>query len=152
MKNIETEIKINANPSIVWEVLTNLNSYNEWNPFIIESKGKIKLGKQITNTMLNGEKKMTFKPIVTQIKEHKRFEWLGSLWIKGLFDGRHYFELKKLNDESTLLVHGEYFSGLLSGVILNSIKQDTLNGFSRMNEALKNRVEQNETNRNTTNP
>ena len=141
MKHIETKITIKGSTKDVWDVLMKLEDFKNWNPLIIHSKGKPKLGEQITNTMMSGTKKMIFKPIITEVSDLQRFEWLGSLWVKGIFDGRHYFELKKLPNGATLLIHGEYFSGLLSGVIFNSIKESTIEGFNEMNEALKNKVE-----------
>lgn len=142
MKSIETNIEIKASKSEVWKALTNLKEYKNWNPFIVSSDGKAILGEQLINTMNNGEKSMTFKPRVTDLQPEKRFEWLGHLFIPGLFDGRHYFELEEIDPQHTRLVQGEYFSGILSGVILRSIEASTVAGFEAMNEALKRIVEQ----------
>lgn len=140
-KHLETSILINATKEQVWKVLTELNNYENWNPFIINSEGEIQAGSRITNTMLNGNKKMIFKPIITVCQLHEHFEWLGHLYFNGLFDGRHYFKLEEKENGRTKVIQGEYFSGILSKLILKSIWNDTKNNFNAMNLALKNEIE-----------
>jgi len=138
---IRTEIVINASKEKVWSVLTNLEAYPQWNPFIVQSKGRIAVGERLENTLQNGAKTIVFKPKVLQVRQNEYFEWLGSLWFKGLFDGRHYFEIQELGPGQVNLIHGESFSGILSGMIFRSIGADTRNNFVKMNEALKARAE-----------
>lgn len=141
MQELKTEIIIRAKKEKVWEILTSFNQYSEWNPFIIDSKGEAIEGGKLTNTMLLNNKKQIFTPKITSLKPTAYLEWLGSLWIKGLFDGRHYFELHELSDGELKLVHGERFSGLLHRPILKMIKEETLKGFIAMNDAIKNKAE-----------
>ena len=44
---------------------------------------------------------MTFKPRVTVVEPGRRLEWLGTMGIPGLFDGRHSFTLTPLADGRT---------------------------------------------------
>lgn len=141
MHSIKTEIIINANKEKVWEILTDFGNYPTWNPFIISIKGEPVEGSRLTNTLLNGQKTMTFKPRILKVTPHAYFEWLGSLWFKGLFDGRHYFKIEETGPGQVKLIHGEEFSGLLSGSILNQIGEQTRQNFIRMNNALKSRAE-----------
>ncbi len=138
---IKTEIIINASGEKIWNILTDLENYKNWNPFMIESKGKVKVGNQITNTMKNDDKNMTFKPQILKVQENEYFEWLGSLWFKGLFDGKHYFKLESLGEDKTKLIHGEHFSGILSKMIIKKIGKQTEENFVKMNLALKEVVE-----------
>ncbi len=134
---IKTEVIINAPKERIWDILTDLENYRNWNPFVIESKGKVKVGEKITNTMKNGDKNMTFTPQILKVKENEYFEWLGSLWFKGLFDGRHYFKLESLEVNKSKLIHGERFSGILSKIILKKIGKQTEDNFVKMNLSLK---------------
>jgi len=138
---IKTEIIINASVERIWSILADLENYKNWNPFIIESSGKPEVGGRIQNTMLNGTKTITFSPVIQKLEENRYFEWLGHLWIKGIFDGRHYFELRPLVNNQTLLVHGESFTGLLVKPIMKQISADTMNNFVKMNLALKSLAE-----------
>ncbi|GJM36298.1 MAG: hypothetical protein DHS20C18_52990 [Saprospiraceae bacterium] len=142
MKSLKTTITIDAPARQVWQVLMDFQSYTEWNPFILAIKGEAKVGHQLTNTLqLEGQKPQVFKPTVLRVEAGKSFHWLGHLFIKGLFDGHHYFELETLGPNQTRLVHGEKFTGLLSGLILKMIGKATRDGFEKMNQALKARVE-----------
>lgn len=139
---IRTEIVINASKETVWGILTNLSAYESWNPFIIKSKGTVAEGTIIENTLLNGKKLFVFKPTILSVRPNQYFEWLGSLFFKGIFDGRHYFEIQELGPNQINFIHGERFSGLFSGYILKQIGDDTRTNFVKMNQALKAKAEQ----------
>ena len=139
MKEIVTEIQINASPDKVWQVLTANEQWYAWNPFIIKSVGNFVVGEKVTNTIhMTGQKPMTFKPTVLQADKEKELRWLGRLFVPGLFDGEHYFKLAP-QGTGTHLVHGEIFKGLLIGM-LNL--DDARKSFVALNEALKKRVEE----------
>ncbi|MBT0811206.1 SRPBCC domain-containing protein [Litoribacter ruber] len=134
---IRTEILINASKEKVWDVLTNFEGYSIWNPFIIESHGKPIEGSYLTNTMVSCDGTMTFKPKILKMEKYRYFDWMGKLIFKGLFDGHHYFEIVELGANQVKVVHGENFSGLLAGLILKKIGNDTRDNFIKMNLALK---------------
>jgi hypothetical protein len=143
MKQLETTITIEAPAQKVWNILTDFSSYPEWNPFIQTVTGDPQQGKQLGIQLKVGDRSpQTFQPIVLVNEPAREFRWRGKLFIKGLFDGEHYFQLQDLGANRTRLIHGENFSGLLSGLIMRSIEQDTREGFERMNHALKQRAEQ----------
>jgi len=136
-QSIRTEIIINASKERIWEVLTDFPKYPQWNPFIIEVQGEALAGTRLRNTMLNGESKMVFKPKVLRVEKYRYFDWLGSLFVKGLFDGHHQFKLEEITPNQVKLKHSENFSGILSGMILKKIGNDTRDNFVKMNQALK---------------
>lgn len=68
---------------------------------------------------------------------HLLFDWLGKLWVKGLFDGHHYLEIEGINPNQAKLNHVENFSGIPSKMILNKIGDQTMENFVKMNMALK---------------
>ena len=140
MSQLKTEIVLNASKEKVWDTLTDLKQYANWNPFIVSSKGEAVVGQRLTNKMVNKGKATVFSPIVTKVDQYREFEWLGS-GLLGMFKGRHYFILEDLGNGKTKLIHGEYFSGLLSGLIMKFIGEDTLQNFQAMNKALKAQVE-----------
>ncbi|MEM7337375.1 MAG: SRPBCC domain-containing protein [Actinomycetota bacterium] len=140
---IHTEIDIDAAPEVVWSVLTDLDGYAEWNPFMTESSGTVAVGERLTNRMHPpGGRAITFKPTVTAVDHGRVFEWLGRLWVNGLFDGRHRFELTPIAGGGTHLDHSESFSGVLVRVLRSSLDTQTREGFEAMNAALKARAEQ----------
>jgi hypothetical protein len=143
MKAIKTEITIQSTTEKVWNVLMDFENYPNWNPFITSVIGTSKKGEQLVNTLqLEGQKPQTFKPTILEVEKEKSFRWKGHLFIKGLFDGEHYFLLEKLDDAHVKLTHGEHFSGIMSGAIMKMIGEKTERGFVAMNNALKTKAEQ----------
>lgn len=140
-KRINTEIIINASAETVWSILTDLAAYPQWNPFIIKIEGTLQKGNRLRNTLKNGNKTIVFKPVIQEITPMVSFSWLGSLFVKGLFDGRHFFIIEPISPDQIKLIHGEDFSGILSTMILKKIGDDTRENFVRMNQALKERAE-----------
>lgn len=140
MKELKTEIIIDAPRATVWQVLTQFSAYAAWNPFIVSIQGEPVPGATLQTTMVQKGKKHHFAPVITHLKVGEQLEWLGKLPL-GLFNGNHYFHLASLTATQTRLLHGERFSGLLSKIILSKIGDDTLQGFIQMNQALKMRAE-----------
>lgn len=140
MKELKTEIIINAPAARVWQVLTSFSEYPGWNPFITAIEGEAALGRQLRNEMQLQGKKWVFTPAITALEEGRQLEWLGKMPLN-LFNGNHYFYLQPIGPHQTRLLHGERFSGWLSSILLKRIGEDTLRGFQRMNKALKQRAE-----------
>jgi hypothetical protein len=138
-KNIETTINIKATAEKIWSILTDFPKYPEWNPFVFSMQGKAKEG-TILKANIQG---MKFKPLVLAAKKNQEFRWRGSLLVKGLFDGEHYFVLIENGDGTTTLIHGEFFSGLLVSMFSKTLDTKTKSGFEKLNEALKQRAERN---------
>ena len=141
MKQIETEILINADIETVWRVLTDFQNHVKWNPFIRSIKGEKVVGKAITVSIKPpGGNGMTFKPVVLKFNPHKEFRWKGKFVVKGIFDGEHYFILEKVSDTQTKFIHGEIFGGVLVRM-MGDVLNKTRNGFDLMNMALKEECE-----------
>ncbi|MBO3698649.1 SRPBCC domain-containing protein [Roseivirga sp. E12] len=142
MKKIETEITIEADRELVWSTLMNFKAYPDWNPFIKSIRGEAQKGAELEVTIgMKKGKQMDFRPEVLKAENQTEFRWIGKLFIKGLFDGEHYFILEEQANGGTLFKHGENFSGFMVGPLLGMIKEDIQNGFNAMNEALKRQCE-----------
>lgn len=142
MKRIETRVTINASPEQVWSTLTDFEAYPDWNPFIVKLKGRPVMGTTLEAHLKLGNKApQVFKPKVLVAQRGGEFRWRGKLFVRGLFDGEHYFKLRPLKGGQTELIHGEQFSGLLAGPIMRMIHSETVQGFELMNRALRARVE-----------
>ncbi|MEM6631329.1 MAG: SRPBCC domain-containing protein [Bacteroidota bacterium] len=145
MKEIQTEILIHASPERVWDFFMDFANYPNWNPFIKELNGIPQAGKKLKATLYpKGKSSMVFEPIVVRVTPQREFRWRGKLWIRGLFDGEHYFQLIPVGKDQTKFIHAENFSGLLAGAILGMIGEATKQSFHEMNQALKEAVEKRE--------
>ena len=140
--SITTEIEIEAPASAVWTELANTDAYGAWNPFVRRISGDLIVGNQIEVTIgAEGNTPMNFTPEVLVADENRELRWVGRLGFKGVFDGEHYFILTETDRGTTMLRHGENFTGLLGYPLIALIKDDTQSGFVAMNQALKDRVE-----------
>jgi hypothetical protein len=141
MKVLDTEIAIDATPEQVWDVLVDFEHYPEWNPFIVSMAGRPEVGTRLRGTLSPpGGRKLTLRPTVTAAVPGAVFEWWGHLGVRGVFDGRHRFELEA-TATGTRLRQRETFTGLLVPLAARSLDRHTTAGFLAMNEALKARVE-----------
>lgn len=144
MREISTEIEINATSAKVWTILTKLNNFVKWNPFITEAKGEVKEGSQLkVRIEPPGGKGMTFKATVTRVVPKRKFRWLGHLLIPGLFDGEHIFEIESIAKNSVRFIQREQFRGLLVPLFWRSLESNIPQGFNEMNAALKKEAEAN---------
>jgi hypothetical protein len=142
MKELHTEIEINASADIVWDIITDFEGYTHWNPFIKEVSGIQEEGSTIEVFIKpphsNG---MKFKPKIIKFQEEKELRWLGKLWIPKLFDGEHSLVIKQISENKVLFIQKEKFYGLLVPIFSNLLK-DTKSGFELMNNSLKHEAEE----------
>ena len=136
MKELKTQITINASKEAVWNALMDFENYGSWNPFIQKIEGDPTQGKKLKVEITPpGKKKMTFTPVVLESAENRELRWLGHLFVPGLFDGEHFFQLESIDENTTKLTHGEKFTGALSGLLMNMIyylinKKTSIHGVS----------------------
>jgi hypothetical protein len=142
MKELRTEIEIDASPESVWGVLIDFASFPAWNPFIQEASGERKVGERLRIRVVPSDgKAMIFKPVVLTCEPNRELRWLGRLAIPGLFEGEHSFTLEPTDAGRTRLTHREVFKGVLVPFLARSLDGGTRKGFEAMNRALKERVE-----------
>jgi hypothetical protein len=139
-RRIETTVHLDARANEVWAVLTDFPAYGEWNPFITAISGLLAEDERLEAVFLqpNG-KKAAFRPRVLRVSPARQIRWLGKLGPGGLFDGEHYFVLEPQSDGTTVLTHGERFTGVLVP-LMSSLLADTERGFTAMNNALEARL------------
>jgi hypothetical protein len=136
MLQLTTTINFPASTSDVWAVLTDFAAYPDWNPFITQASGNWVEG----NTVAVTAGGMRFQPKVLNFSAGKELRWKGKLLFNGILDGEHYFLLSANGDGTTLLEHGERFSGLLVPAFRKKLEVETKAGFLAMNEALRERI------------
>ncbi|WP_457253261.1 SRPBCC family protein [Pedococcus sp. P5_B7] len=140
MKNLTTVIDIPAPREQVWATLVDTAAYPDWNPFITKLSGELAIGERLQVRIAPpGGRAMTFTPTVTQVEVGRRVEWLGTLGVRGVFDGRHTFTLESLGEQGTRLTQSEEFSGLLVPFVGRMLAR-TRAGFEAMNDGLRQRA------------
>jgi hypothetical protein len=142
MKELHTEIEIDAPAERVWRLLTDFASYPRWNPFIRTISGRPIPGERLEVRLEPpGGRGMTFKPEVLEAEPERTLRWLGHLMVPGLFDGEHSFTIEPLAEDRVRFVQREAFKGLLVPLFTRGLEANTRRGFEQMNGALKERAE-----------
>ncbi|MGC4807717.1 SRPBCC family protein [Micromonospora sp. DT233] len=140
VRTIDTSIMILSPAERVWEILTDLPRYAEWNPFVRQAVGRAAVGEVLTLFIQPpGDKGMTHHPTVTVAEPARHLQWLGRVAVPGLFSARHEFLLEPA-DGGTLVRHREEFTGLLVPLLTRTLNR-TESGFEQLNRALKQRAE-----------
>lgn len=83
-KYIETHIDIDARPAVVWEILADIDSYPEWNPYHVEVQGELQLGSPLVVRIHkpNGTR-LQIEPDVMRVLPLQELTWGGG--IRGIF-------------------------------------------------------------------
>jgi hypothetical protein len=143
LKEIRTEIEINASPEKTWEILIDFNSYPQWNPFIRKINGAPVVGTNLKiHLYTSSGKNRTYRPTVTKVTPSHELRWHGKSFIPGIFDGERIFIIESLKTNRIRFVHMEIFTGLVVALIGNRLDKDMYQSFVKMNDAFKERVEQ----------
>src|SRR3954453_1296909 len=87
---LTTSVDIDATPERVWQVLTDLPGYAEWNPFITSAAGACVVGDQVTMSVppVNAFVQSTLRPTVLEVTPCRRLRMrsrLDRLALPGLF-------------------------------------------------------------------
>ena len=143
MREIYTEIVIDAPPEKVWGVLTDFSAFPQWNPFLKTAEGELCPGKRLQVYIQSLDAVgMTIKPTLLEVEPNRELRWLGHLLIPGLFDWEHYFLIEAQREEQVRFIHGERFTGALVPLMaLMGLFGKAVLGFEDMNRALKTRAE-----------
>src|SRR5262245_28914338 len=130
MKELYTEIEINASPEKVWQVLTDFGHFKDWNPFIRSIQGTPKNGSKLSvQIQPPGGRPKTFRPRILKFEPKQEIRWLGRVLLPGLFDGQHTFKIEPLGPNQTRFIQREKFNGVLVRFLGRSLDNETRRGF-----------------------
>ena len=138
---IRSETTIEGTPTQVWDVLSDFSRYGEWNPGFEKAEGRAVVGETLHLTFAkDGGGGMRMHPTVLVADPGRELRWLGRLWMPGIFDGEHRFEIQEIEPGRVRFVQDERFRGVLVPFLRKMIEVDTLATFHKVNAALAARV------------
>jgi hypothetical protein len=142
VKEVRSHIEINSYPEEVWKILTDFDSYEQWNPFINKIIGQPKEGSKIEiHIETPGGKNRRYSPKITKVQEGRELRWVGKSSLPGFLDGEHIFTIEELRPQLVRFTQREIFDGLLTRFFARSLDTDVKHGIEEMNSALKKRAE-----------
>jgi hypothetical protein len=143
LKEIRTEIDIKASPDKAWGVLTDFNSFPQWNPFIRQIDGSPSFGTKLKiHLNTSSGKSRTYRPTVTKVEPPHELRWYGKSFIPGMFNGERIFTIEPLKANHVRFVHIEIFTGFVVSLVGDRLDKDMCKSFAMMNDAFKEQVEQ----------
>lgn len=140
-KEVHTEIVINASDERVWTILTDFDSYPDWNPSTRIS-GNLAVGEVLVLRMQQqGQPSVEYAITLLQADENRELRWVGKTGIGGLFDIERWFVIEKISEGQVKFTQGEKFKGLLTPLASESLNSDMEKNFENFNQALKKKAE-----------
>jgi hypothetical protein len=139
---LQTEIQIQAAPEKIWQILTDLAKYPEWNPLITRAIGKVEVGASVDITVPSGSKEMILHCTVIKVEPKQVLCWKYHVISPLLFRGEHSFSIEPMGSNYVRFVDQEIFNGLLVQSQAKDIDTNSREGFEAMDKALKMRAEQ----------
>jgi hypothetical protein len=118
---------------VVWGVLTDTSSYQDWNRAVLSIEGNLAPGSTIRLVSVASPKR-TFNLQVTSMQAPLRMVWADGMPL-GLFRGVRTYQLDPF-DAGTTFSMTEEFTGPLSGLISRSIP-DLTDSFNLFADGLK---------------
>lgn len=140
-----TTIAIPARAGMVWSVLTDLESYPDWNPFIRKATGQRRAGAQWRLELtLNGRTFQTVRVQVTCWEPGRRLTWRGGIPIlrlpmPHLSTGTHDVRITETR-QGVDLVQAETCAGWLAPVLFPWLQGRMQARLAEMNAALQDEV------------
>jgi hypothetical protein len=142
---LRTFVDIDATPERVWEVLTDVPAWPEWNLFIASAEGTFVVGRRLSLSMppVNALLRVTLRLTVLEVTPCRRLRFrlrLAKLGLPGLFDADHTLTIAA-HDGGVRLWEEARFRGLLVPLLTRSLNRENLPAFNATNTALKKRTE-----------
>jgi hypothetical protein len=133
---VEHRIGVQVPAEILWELLSNLESWSGWNPLYPQAQGQIRIGSQLELTeVLPGRAPRQARPVVLEWVPLEQIHWRDSRsdgWVKSV----RFIEVDILSPTGCIISNGEIFTGWLAKRHLKLHGPAHREGFRAMNEAL----------------
>ncbi|MEW2389151.1 SRPBCC domain-containing protein [Streptomyces venezuelae] len=142
---LSASLEMRATPAEVWRVLTDFESYPEWNPFITRAEvtshdGRLEEGATMRNRMHDASGDTEFEPEIKEVERNAELRWLGKVPPGWIADGEHRFRIERTGPGRVRFTQSERFTGVAVPFVEGKLDDDTLPQFHAMNRALAQRV------------
>lgn len=138
---IEHRVGIQAPAEVIWEVISDLGSWEQWNALYPKASGEIRIGSVLDITLaLPGQAPQQIRPTVMEWVPNEQLHWRLST-LGGLVKTIRFFEIESLAEASCIVSNGEILGGLMGPRIGKRMGRAIYRGFAEMDDALKARAE-----------
>jgi hypothetical protein len=138
---IEHRLGVAAPADIIWQVVSDLASWAEWNPSYARASGRLSIGAPISlDATFPGISPHRYEGTIVDWVPDIQLLWKGKLGFMARY--LRYVEIEKLSDVGCILANGEIIEGFGARYITGRRKASTWRAFEAMNEAVKTRAEE----------
>jgi len=137
-----SEATIDAPAAVVWDVLMDLDSYPEWNPYTIAMKSTLRVGDPMVMTVkMNPLITLEQTENIRVLEEGHKVCWGIDTTTPSLNSGERCQWLEEREDGSTRYVTEDLIEGTLNPLVTALFGNDVQVGFDGVAKALKARAE-----------
>jgi hypothetical protein len=138
---VEHRVGIQAPAEVIWEVISDLKSWEQWCKLYPKAAGEIRIGAQLDITLaLPGRPLEQIKPVVLDWTPNEQLHWRVTM-VGGLVRTIRYLEIETLAEASCVVSNGEIIGGLLGPMLGRPLAPTIYRAFIQMNDDLKARAE-----------
>lgn len=138
---VEHRIGVQAPAEIVWEVVSEFETWHQWNPLYRRAEGQMKIGTALTlEQHLAGEPPKVIAPIVQDWVPYEQLHW-RSTRMGGFVTAIRYLEIENMGPSNATFSNGELFMGLLLRFVSRDERRRLKAAFTEMGEAVRDRAE-----------
>jgi len=142
MRQVQTQIDIQAPASLVWAILADFGTYRRWNPLIRGVLGKLRAGGEIEVRLRSREgSDVSVRYTIVRAREPRELRWLDRWTVPGLFSSERRFRIESLPEGGVRFHHGEQAQGIMVPLLAQRRQLRGKAGLEAMNTALKQRAE-----------
>lgn len=137
---IEHRLGVAAPAEVVWEVISDLDRWDEWNPSYSKASGRLSIGAALSLDA-------TWPGVKPHRHEGTIIDWVPDtqlLWREKagfMATSLRYIEIDKLSDHGCVLASGEILDGWGVRYLSRQRKASAYRAYEAMDEALKDRAE-----------
>jgi len=136
---VQYRIGVAAPAFAVWDVISDLESWSEWNPLYPEAEGRLSIGSLVSLRRATEGK--------SERQEVRIIDWVPNAQIVWKRDvapfarSMGYLEIDPLSERGCILAAGEIFEGLLGEIVGKQSRRPLMTGLAALCEAAKARAE-----------
>lgn len=134
-------VTIEAPAETVWHVLTDFDSYGEWNPFTPSVEAELEIGAQVDMRVSLGFFRLAQTEIICVVEPPTLLAWRTVIGAPWLLSAVREQRLDALGGKSCRYATSDEFRGLLMPVVILLAGGFVRRGFNAVAGALKRRAE-----------
>ncbi len=135
-------VQINAPAETVWQVLTDFESYPDWNPFTVRAESSLEVGEPVVLHIPRGKSMMKQSFILEVFDPPREIAWrLPKMIHKAFFNAYRVQKVVPINEKSCTYETSDTFDGWIAGKLYRAQSDWVQNNFRKLAAALKERSE-----------